>query len=184
QKEKQADIYYLKGVVNNLLQYSGIRKTATSIGEDGIKITWKKQLLCHIQEVDAKKLNDFDVKQPVFFATINWEVWLAATANVKVRYTEVPKHPAVQRDLAIVIDKQVTYHQVQEATDKLNIDSLQEYSLFDIFESDKLGEGKKSFALNYVFQLQDRTLTDEETEALMQKLIKSYKNELQAHIRE
>lgn len=184
QKEKQADIYYLKGVVNNLLQYSGIRKTAISIGEDGIKITWKKQLLCHIQEVDTKKLNDFDVKQPVFFATINWEVWLAATANVKVRYTEVPKHPAVQRDLAIVIDKQVTYHQVQEATDKLNIDSLQEYSLFDIFESDKLGEGKKSFALNYVFQLQDRTLTDEETEALMQKLIKSYKNELQAHIRE
>jgi phenylalanyl-tRNA synthetase beta chain len=184
QSQKQADIYYLKGVVDNLLLYAGIKKMATVYNDKGIDIQWKKQSLCSIQQVAAKTLGDFDVKQPVFFAAINWDVWMKAMATNKIRYTEVPKHPAVQRDLAIIIDKQVTYSQVQQATDKLNIASLQEYSLFDVFESDKLGEGKKSYALNYIFQLQDRTLTDEETESLMQQLMKTYKQELQAHIRE
>ena len=101
-----------------------------------------------------------------------------------MKYAEVPKYPSVQRDLAIVIDKQVTYQQVQEVTDKLSIDSLQGYSLFDIFESDKLGAGKKSYALNYIFQLQDRTLTDEETDKLVQQLVSAYKKDLQAQIRE
>lgn len=184
QPQKQADIYYLKGVVDNLLLYAGIKKIATVYNDKGIDIQWKKQSLCSIQQVAAKPLADFDIKQSVFFAAINWDVWMKAMAANKIRYTEVPKHPAVQRDLAIIIDKQVTYSQVQQATDKLNIASLQEYSLFDVFESDKLGEGKKSYALNYIFQLQDRTLTDEETEGLMQQLMKTYKQELQAHIRE
>ena len=109
---------------------------------------------------------------------------MQAIAQVKVKYAEVSKYPAVKRDLAIVLDKTVTYGQVQEVTDKLNIDSLQDYSLFDIFESEKLGADKKSYALNYTFQLQDRTLTDEETETVMQQLMNSYKKELQAQIRE
>lgn len=184
QQQKQADLYYVKGIVNNLLQYAGIKKLSTVYSDNKIDIQWKKQSLCVIQQVDSKRLSEFDVKQPVYYAYINWQVWLSAVAAGKVKYTEVPKHPAVQRDLAIIIDKQVSYGQVQTATDKLNIPSLQEYSLFDVFESDKLGEGKKSFALNYVFQLQDRTLTDAETDALMQQLMKSYKQELQAHIRE
>lgn len=184
QKEKTSDLYYVKGIVNNLLQYSGIKKLSTVYSDNKIDIQWKKQSLCVIEQVGSKKLADFDIKQPVYYACINWQVWLNASAAHKVRYAEVSKHPAVQRDLAIVLDKQVTYSKVQEATDKLNIPSLQEYSLFDVFESDKLGEGKKSFALNYIFQLQDRTLTDEETDALMQQLIKTYKQELQAHIRE
>lgn len=184
QKEKDADLYYVKGIVNNLMQYAGIKKTTSVYNDAGVQVQWKKQTLCSIQQVAAKKLADFDIKQAVYFAVINWDVWMKAIATVKVRYTEVPKHPAVQRDLAIVIDKQVTYNQVQDATDKLNIGSLQEYSLFDVFESDKLGEGKKSYALNYIFQLQDRTLTDEETDSLMQQLMKTYKQELQAYIRE
>lgn len=182
--EKKSDIFYLKGIINNLLAYSGIKKVATVYNEQGVEMQWKKQTLCRIQQVDGKKLNDFEIRQPVCFAYINWDVWMKAAAGNKVRYTEVPKHPAVQRDLAIIIDKNITYHQVQEATDKLAIDSLQEYSLFDVFESDKLGEGKKSYALNYIFQLQDRTLTDEETDNLVQQLIKTYKQELQAYIRE
>jgi len=184
QKERKADLYYVKGIVDNLIAYAGIKKLAEVYHDNGLEIQWKKQTLCTIQEVDSKKLHAFDVKQPVYFAAINWEVWMKAVAAGKVKYTEVPKHPAVQRDLAIVIDKDVTYFQVQQATNKLNIASLQEYSLFDVFESDKLGAGKKSYALNYIFQLQDRTLTDEETDGLMQQLIKTYKKELQAQIRE
>lgn len=183
-KEQAVDLYYVKGIVNNLLQYAGITKTATVHNEQGAVISWKKQVLCNISAVSSKKLADFDVRQQVYFAAINWDVWMKAADAAKVKYTEVPKYPSVQRDLAIVIDKQVTYQQVQEVTDKLAIDSLQEYSLFDVFESDKLGEGKKSYALNYIFQLQDRTLTDEETDKLVQQLVSAYKKDLQAQIRE
>ena len=131
-----------------------------------------------------KKLYEFDIKQPVYFATLNWDLWLEAMQQARVKYTEVSKHPAVNRDLAIVLDKEVTYQQVKVATNKLNLNELQDYGLFDVFESDKLGKDKKSYALNYTFQLQDRTLTDEETDQLMQKLMNSYKSELNAQIRE
>ena len=141
-------------------------------------------MLCNISIVQAKKLTDFDIRQQVYFAAINWDVWMKAVDTAKVKYAEVPKYTSVQRDLAIVIDKQVTYQQVQEVTDRLGIDSLQGYSLFDVFESDKLGAGKKSYALNYIFQLQDRTLTDEETDKLVQQLVNAYKKDLQAQIRE
>lgn len=182
--EVKADLYYVKGLVNSLIQYAGISKLATSYADGAISISWKKQKLCTISEVDAAVLKNFDIRQPVYYAAINWQVWLQAAAAGKVKYREVPKFPSVQRDLAIVLDKAVTYQQVLDATEKTGIEALQDYGLFDIFESDKLGEGKKSFALNYTFQLQDRTLTDEETDRLMQQLVNIYKQDLQAQIRE
>lgn len=181
---RQADIYYLKGIVQMILTQAGISKTVTEHKDDSAVIKWKNEVLCDIFKVDAKKLSDFDIKQPVYYAVFNWDLFVKANSNVKVTYKEVPKYPAVQRDLAIVLDKAVQYSRVQEVTDKLKIDSLQSYGLFDVFESDKLGAGKKSFALSYTFQLNDRTLTDKETDALMQKLMKAYKDSLQAQIRE
>ena len=105
-------------------------------------------------------------------------------AAAKTGYKEVPKFPAVSRDIAMVIDKQVTWKQVQDTTEQLKLDSLQAFGLFDVFESEKLGQGKKSYALSYTFQLQDRTLTDAETEQLMKQLMDTYRNKLNAQIRE
>lgn len=184
QKGRDMDVYYLKGVLNTLFEHTGVSKVVEKSIDVRVEYSWKKQLLATIEEVDAKKLYDFDIKQPVCFAVINWSVLLQVMESKKVTYKKVPKYPSVQRDLAIVLDKAVTYQQVQSVTDKLNIDSLQNYGLFDIFESEKLGKDKKSFALNYTFQLQDRTLTDEETEKLMQQLMNAYKKELQAQVRE
>ena len=90
----------------------------------------------------------------------------------------------MQRDLALVLDKQVTYEQVREVTAKLNMGELQSFGLFDVFESEKLGAGKKSYAMNYTFLLRDRTLTDTDTEQLMKKLTDAYKKQLNAQIRE
>lgn len=183
-KEQAADIYYLKGVVDTLVQHFGIDKLRYSYDNQTITVSWKKQTICTIEQLSKQQLNQFDIKQPVCYAAINWDVWLKAANTNTVKYKEVPKYPSVQRDLAIVIDKTVSYQQVQEVTDKLQFDSLQGYKLFDIFESDKLGADKKSFAMNYTFQLQDRTLTDKETDAMMQQLMSTYKKELQAQIRE
>lgn len=182
-KAVKADIYYLKGVIQNLFKISGIKNTPITAEADSITWKWKNQNLCTVINVTAASLNTFEVKGDVCYAVINWSLWLKAIEANKIKFAEVPKFPAVQRDLAIVLDKQVTYLQVQQATDKLKLNSLQSYGLFDVFESDKLGAGKKSLALNFTFQLQDRTLTDEETEALMTQLVTAYQKELGAQIR-
>ena len=140
--------------------------------------------MCTGRQIPATRLNEFDIKQEVCYAEIYWDVWLKAMAAGKISYKEVPKFPAVYRDIAVVIDTDVTYKQVQETTEQLRLEALQSFGLFDVFESEKLGKGKKSYALSYTFQLQDRTLTDTETEQLMKKLMDVYKNKLKAQIRE
>ncbi len=184
QKEVRSDVFYLKGVVDSLISYSGINRVKVNHTDTETQLVWKKKVLCTVKGVSDKRLYDFDVKQSVSVAVINWDIWLEAMADTAVKYKEVPKYPSVQRDLAIILDKNITYGQVQQATDQLNINALQDYNLFDVFESDKLGKDKKSYALSYTFQLTDRTLTDKETEAIMSKLVSAYKKDLQAEIRE
>ena len=186
QKPLKANIYYLKGVITNLIGYCGIKGVVPAPAEHGNEVVWKwkNQQLCSVAQVDGNKLASFDIKQEAYFAAINWTLWTKAMAAVKVAYKEVPKFPAVQRDLAIILDTTVSYKQVQDATEQLRLEALQSYRLFDVFESEKLGAGKKSYALNYTFQLQDRTLTDAETEQLMKQLMEAYRNKLSALIRE
>lgn len=179
-----ADMYYTKGVLNSLMQQAGISNTVTQYEAGTVTWKYKNKVLATAVNVSAQKLKDFDIKQEVFFATIHWPVWLQAAQAVKIRYAEIPKFPTVQRDLAIVLDKAVSYQQVQDVTAQLKIDSLRSFGLFDIFESEKLGADKKSLALSYTFQLNDRTLTDAETDQLMQQLMNAYKTKLQAQIRE
>jgi phenylalanyl-tRNA synthetase beta chain len=183
-KAVKADMFYLKGLIQKLLLQNGIEKVVVSYEGDSTTWKWKNQVLCRAEEVSSKKLQAFDIKQDVCFAAINWDLWMKAVTATKVKYAEVPKFPAVQRDLAIILDKSVNYEQVQQITEQQKIDALKNFSLFDVFESDKLGAGKKSYALNYTFQLQDRTLTDAEIEQVMQQLMNAYKTKLQAQIRE
>ena len=179
----KADGYFLKSVIQNLLKTSGIRNTALSYDESGFGWKWKNKALCAIMEVAQEKRQAFDIKERVWYAEIDWTLWTEAMRSTKIDYAEVPRFPAVQRDLALVLDKSVTYAQVQKATDKLKLQPLQSYGLFDVFESEKLGTDKKSLALSYTFQLSDRTLTDAETEAMMQQLTTAYAKELGAQIR-
>ena len=188
QKDQKAGIFYLKGLLGNLLNYSGIKNGTLTYndtnGAQEMVWKWKNKVLCIAKQVPSSRLNIFDIKQDVYFAEIHWDVWVKAQAANEIVYKEVPKFPAVQRDIAIVLDTGVTYKQVEETTEQLKLGALQSFGLFDVFESEKLGEGKKSYALSYTFQLQDRTLTDTETEQLMEQLMEAYKNKLSAQIRE
>jgi phenylalanyl-tRNA synthetase beta chain len=182
-KAIKADSYFLKSVLQNLMKTAGIKSTVIDYLESGISWRWKNQPLCSITEVSAQQRQVFEIKERVWFAEIDWTLWLEALKTVSINYAEVPRFPAVQRDLALVLDKKVTYAQVQKVTDKLKMQPLRDYGLFDVFESEKLGTDKKSLALTYTFQLSDRTLTDAETEALMQQLTTAYAKELGAQIR-
>jgi len=186
-KPQSADLFYLRGLFDNLLNYSGIKDTTvynTNTDDDcEILWTWKGKNLCAVLPVYDEKMAHFDIKQDVYYGEIYWDVWLKAQAESNIIYKEVPRFPAVHRDLAMVIDKNISYKQVQETTEQLKLEPLQSFGLFDVFESEKLGAGKKSYALSYTFQLQDRTLTDTETEQMMKQLVEVYKNKLDAQIR-
>jgi phenylalanyl-tRNA synthetase beta chain len=185
QKPQKANIFYLKGILNDLMSYGGIKNVTVGYGDnDEIVWKWKNQTLCIAKQVTSSRLSTFDIKQDVYYAEIQWDIWVKAVASNKIKYTEVPKFPAVQRDIAIIIDNSVSYKQIQETTEQLKLDALRSFGLFDVFESEKLGAGKRSYALSYTFQLQDRTLTDTETEQLMKQLMDVYKNKLNAQIRE
>ena len=177
-------MFFLKSVIEQLARLSGIDKISAQLTAAG-DVEWKanKQLLAIARTVDAARLKDFDIKQDVYYAEIYWTPWYEMMTKVRVRYAEVPKFPEVQRDLALVLDKTTAYEDVQKITRQLQIPALKSFSLFDVFESEKLGSDKKSYALNFTFQLSDRTLTDTEVESYMQSLITSYQNKLQAQFR-
>lgn len=184
QKAEPVNLFYVRSVIENLLEISGIDKAAAQVdNEDVLLWKWKNERLCWVQKVAQEKLKRFDIKQEVYYAEINWQLWSKAMTAHKIKYSEVPKYPAVQRDLALVLDRSTPFEEVQKVTRQLQLSSLKSFELFDIFESEKLGLDKKSYALNYTFQLADRTLTDIEIEEQMKQLINAYTNKLQAQIR-
>ncbi|MEO7482480.1 MAG: phenylalanine--tRNA ligase subunit beta, partial [Ferruginibacter sp.] len=101
----------------------------------------------------------------------------------KIVYTELSKYPTVHRDLALVVDKNVHYDEVEKIIRSANIQHLQQVHLFDMFESEKLGTEKKSLAINFTFMDKTKTLTDGETDAMMNKLVAGFEKQLNALIR-
>lgn len=178
-----ADIYYLKGIINNMFNLCGISKIQESV-DDGL-LSWKrgKNLIARALPVAAGKLKAFDIKQDVFYAEIDIQAFVEAAETVKIRYSELPKFPSMRRDLALVLDKNVPYSKVAAIADARKWEALKNYELFDVFESEKIGKDKKSLALSFTFQLKERTLTDEEVDTMMQELIGLYQKDLQAIIR-
>ena len=96
---------------------------------------------------------------------------------------ELPKYPAVQRDLAMIVAKELPWEQVQQTVQKIKLNKLQDIKLFDIFESEKLGAGKKSVAINFTFLDEEKTLTDKEIDGWMSKIMSTLEKDLQAEIR-
>jgi phenylalanyl-tRNA synthetase beta chain len=136
-----------------------------------------------IAAVQPTALARFDIKQPVYYADIFWDSFRDIALQQKIQYREISKYPAVQRDLAIVVDQSLRYEAVEQATQQAHVNKLTHLELFDIFESDKLGAGKKSMAISFTFEDKEKTLTDKEIDSMMKKLMDSYEKHLQAEIR-
>ena len=141
------------------------------------------QPLAGFGKVSREELRRFDIKQPVFFADINWNQLLLIINERLLKYQEIPRQLPVYRDLAMVIPSEMAYENVEKTVKKLKLNRLKEMKLFDIFESDKLGKGKKSVAVNFMFLDPETTLTDAEIEGMMNKLMQALEKELQAEIR-
>ncbi|UAY52524.1 phenylalanine--tRNA ligase subunit beta [Ferruginibacter albus] len=187
-KAQHSDFYFVKGAVERVTQLLGLTISEyQSQADDKLNIAVhakiKNQTIATIGAVNKKTLERFDIKQPVFFADIDWKQLLALNKKIEIEFTGIPKFPAVNRDLAIVVDRSLTYDAVEKATQQAKVNKLKSVNLFDIFESDKLGINKKSLAISFTFLDEEKTMTDKDIDAMMSKIIASYEKELNAEIR-
>ena len=119
----------------------------------------------------------------VYYAELNWAALMKAVRKQKVLYTELSKYPAVSRDLALLIDQQVEFAQIEEVARQTEKKFLKEVELFDVYEGKNLPEGKKSYAVNFILQDTEKTMGDKQIDAIMQKLIGNLKQKLGAELR-
>lgn len=188
QKSKTADFYYLKGALNAVFELSGIKSESVEAiqapkMDDHIVFKLNGQIIAVAGEVKKKILLKFGIKQPVFFASINWALVSNFISQKKTVINELPRFPAMQRDISMLVPKQLAYEEVEKSVHKLKLGKLQKVKLFDIFESEKLGIDKKSLAVNFTFLDTEKTLTDKEIDAWMIKIMTTLEKDLDAEIR-
>lgn len=181
-----ADFFTLKGRVQQLLSCLGIeaqyKNTTNEYYSTANEIIIGKKKAGIVAEVHPKWLKSFGIKIPVLYANLLWKQIEAAYPE-HIQYHEISRFPAAERDLAIVVDKSVTYSEILQATKQAGLAKLQNMDLFDVFESDKLGAGKKSLAMKFVFSDDTKTFTDEEMDKMMQQLTRVYTQKLNAEVR-
>lgn len=186
EKGKSQDFYRAKGLAESLITLCGLAdiKMEKEITEDlSLSISINKKIVGKVVEVTKKLLNIFDIKQPVFFIDFYYETLVELVEKQNIIYTEIPKFPAVKRDLAMMVNRSVTYEALEKLVTKTKLPKLQSLRLFDVFESDKLGAEKKSMAVSFTFLDEEKTLTDKETDSMVNKLIAIFETELDAEIR-
>lgn len=186
-ENNKVDFTFMKACVETALNKLSISFKTTELSDTnftyGLSITQKNKHLVSFGVVDKNVCKKFDVNQPVFYADFNWDIVLSLVGKTKLEFTEIPKFPSVRRDLALLLDKKVTYKELEDLAFGTERKLLKDVNLFDIYEGDKLESGKKSYALSFVLQDEESTLNDRQIEGVMQKLIKSYTEKLGASLR-
>jgi phenylalanyl-tRNA synthetase beta chain len=187
-KSEKTDFYFIKAVFEKIIQVLGLKIDAYEAAENNdlincLQASIKNEAVAQIGMINNKKLESFDIKQPVFYADLNWDKLLNLNSKLNIQHRDISKYPAVQRDLAIIVNKALPYEAVEKATQTARINKLTSISLFDIFESEKIGAGKKSMAISFTFLDEEKTLTDKEIDGMMNKLIATYEKDLGAEVR-
>ena len=187
-KAVSSDFFYIKGIVSSVLQLLGIKPDSVERLpvpklEDHIIYKTNGELVAGAGEVNQKMVAQFGIKQPVYFAALNWEAVLKLVLKQTLSIKELPRFPTVLRDISMVVPKHLPYADVEKSVNNLKLSKLQEVKLFDIFESEKLGTDKKSVAVSFTFLDEEKTLTDKEIDDWMSKIMTTLEKELNAEIR-
>jgi phenylalanyl-tRNA synthetase beta chain len=188
-KGTAADIFYLKGIVARILQLTGISKATFAPFPDGanmvnaLQVTINKDVIARLGQVKPQELKRFDIKQPVFYADLDFELLLKYISANSIKAKELPRQLPVRRDLAMVVPKSLPFADVESTVKKVKLDKLQSIQLFDIFDSEKLGADKKSLAVSFTFLDEEKTPTDKDIDGMMNKIMNALETTLQAEIR-
>ena len=188
---EDASFYELKAYVENILVRLGLSlqavtlvKGENNIFEDSISIVTKAgKIIAELGVVAYRLTKNMGIINEVFFADIYWDNLLKAVKKHVVEYKEISKYPAVSRDLALLVDKTVEFEQIKEIAYSTEKKLLKAVELFDVYEGKNLPEGKKSYAVNFILQDEQKTLNDKQIDSIMNKLIDNLTKRLNAELR-
>jgi len=150
---------------------------------EGITLGLGKMKLVEFGVIKSSLLKEFGIKQEVLFADFNWDTILKITGNKNVKVSDLTKFPAVKRDLALLLDTKIEFKEIYNLAFKSEKNLLKEVDLFDVYEGDKLPEGKKSYAVSFLLQDKTKTLEDKQIDKIMQKLQQTFEKNLEAVLR-
>ncbi len=147
------------------------------------KLPGSGKVLAVMGTVSPARLKQFGIKQPVFAAEIQWDTLFTLVKRNRIQYKELPKFPEVRRDLALLLDENVSYAELRKSALRAGKKMLKQLTLFDVYRGEKIPEGKKQYALSFVLQDLEKTLTDSDVERIMGKLLSTFTNEFGATLR-
>ena len=188
---EDASFHELKAYVLNILRRIGVSfqnlvfgKSENDIFSNAMTVENRGgKVIVEMGEVAAKQRKVAETDNPVYFAELNWTALMKEAAKQKVLYHEICKYPSVSRDLALLIDQQVDFAEIESVAYQTERKLLKSVELFDVYEGKNLPAGKKSYAVNFILQDEQKTLNDKQIEAVMNKLIANLKAKLNAELR-
>lgn len=190
-KTEDETFFDLKAYVHNIFQRLGVpggmlvvKNTDNNIFSQGLTIlNHQGHVWVEMGLVDRQQLKKADLKNPVFFAEIHWSEIKKTASEAKVEYKVISRYPAVSRDLALLVDKKVKFEQIERIAQKSGGKLLKHVELFDVYEGEKLTADKKSYAVNFMLQDSEKTLTDKQIDSVMNKIMHNLASQLGAELR-
>jgi phenylalanyl-tRNA synthetase beta chain len=186
----KSDFFVLKGYLELLMKRYGVdlynlqEGTAPSdIFSEGVQYKLQNKRLANMGEVCQPLLKRFGIRQPVYAAEVNWDVFFTLVTRDKVRFKELPKFPEVRRDFALLLDKDVPYADLRRAALNADKKCIRQVNLFDVYTGEGIPLGKKQYALSFILQDPERTLTDEYVDSIMKRVLETLSGKFGATLR-
>ena len=190
EKEKPTSFFTIKTHAENILKRLGfstgqmqITETDNELFSEGLSYSFNNKALLNLGIVAKKWLKKFDLENPVYYADFYWDNITMFHKKHRVVFEELPKFPAVRRDLALLIDKNIKFSQIKEVAEKTERKILRDVDLFDVYEGKGVPDGKKSYAVSFILRDDKGTMNDKFIEKTMQKLVEQFKREIGAVLR-
>ena len=186
---RPVSVYDLKAVVEHIFDRLGFKSSSRLVSTFSndifssallVQSQGSKKNIATLGVLRKKVTKRFDIENEVMYADINWMELMRAVKNAKVGYAEISKYPAVKRDLALLIDKSVTFAQIEQIARDTEKKLLKGVSLFDVYEGKNLEEGKKSYAVSFILQDDNQTLNDKQIDKVMGRLMENFEKHLGA----
>lgn len=189
--QQKASVYELKAYIENVLRRLGVNLRKIVVGDyaddllsEALTVySARGNKLAVFGVVHPKIRKMLDIDQEVFFADLNWNALMTEIAKHKVKYSEISKYQEVKRDFALLIDKQVTFAEIEKIAFDTERKLLKKVTLFDVYEGKNLPEGKKSYAVNFILQDENKTLTDSQIDSIMKKMLANFESKIGAALR-
>ncbi len=190
-QDSSSTFFQLKAFYQNLIQYIGVDPEVfdvkliddqKDIFSGGLHYFHNNIIVIRAGNIHTDILQQFNIEKEVFFSEINWE-YLITLVDKKKRFNEMSRYPEVRRDLALLIDEDISYSSIEKIAFQTEKNLLKSVNLFDYYKGENIPEGKKSYAVSFVLQDQKKTLTDKEIEKIMEKITDNLKKDLHAELR-